>query len=850
MTQLPFPSSSAGPPYASQATPNPQMQVYDLASRVLLSSSDVGAASQRGGAPFPVGHPGGAAASPTANGGAWSEYSGQPAIQTQGILPAGYASHYQGQQPFPATVTSPVQSTSPFPAVPTQSYPPHAAPQYAPTISATPASHPHPHPLPQLTAIDTAAAAMQAHYRTLVAHYWSYAQQGFSAPLTAEIGSEERERQVKARKEAVDWARQVGITVQEAENEVVVPGLSQARERAGSRPLPPAPALPAEGRERTTSRPLPVAPSGSAAPPPVPSLPATYRPISATTISPNLGRSASLANPLSPSASSGGSLARSVSDAVPPSTTPSPALVHLPASLAMGGKRPLPIPPPGRTAIDGPAAPAIAQLESGMSRITISAAHPPPPRSASPEPSPGVPSISLSDSPTSSTSGPPIPTFSFGSGDGEEDDDAHVPSAPAVPSFSFGGPDDEDEHPPSSSAKPVLHPRHDPSHPSHHLYHPTSVSSPLPPPSTSTSSGSLSSLTSRGGPAAEAGTITCTACHAPIFGRVLVALDREWHPACFVCAEEGCGLRLEVMEFEGTPEDWVDDQIAEEEQDGGGASSEEDDEDEEEVQDSSEDEEGWVKAPRVVVEGAEDEASEKKRRKRKVRRGETLKGKAWCMVHFEERFALHCHNCHTPIASADYLPITDPLLPPSSSSTAATASSSSAAKTRYYHPLHFFCAGCGDTFIDPVAYERTLHPSTSAAPSSGLEVKPYFAREGHPYCEACDLRMWRPKCPGCRKGLREEDGFLEVPLGAGEQQEGEAPETQRWHEGCFKCSRCSRPLTSIYLLRLETTLVPRTRKQGGGLEEVQEERPYCAECYDVRAKAEAETSVARERGET
>ena len=64
-----------------------------------------------------------------------------------------------------------------------------------------------------------------------------------------------------------------------------------------------------------------------------------------------------------------------------------------------------------------------------------------------------------------------------------------------------------------------------------------------------------------------------------------MALSRNWHPNCFVCAEEGCGEKLEVMEFEGTPEDWHEDH---------------------------QEEEG---------------ASEEK---------ESLRGKAWCMVHFEE----------------------------------------------------------------------------------------------------------------------------------------------------------------------------------------------------------------------
>jgi len=63
---------------------------------------------------------------------------------------------------------------------------------------------------------------------------------------------------------------------------------------------------------------------------------------------------------------------------------------------------------------------------------------------------------------------------------------------------------------------------------------------------------------------------------------------------------------------------------------------------------------------------------------------------------------------------------------------------------------------------------------------------PYYVREQHPYCEKCDLRIWRVKCPGCGKGLREEDGYVEIG-GDGNQEEG-GGEKKKWHEGCFKCS--------------------------------------------------------------
>ncbi|GAA5864483.1 hypothetical protein JCM8547_005557 [Rhodosporidiobolus lusitaniae] len=812
MTQLPSSPASYSAPYGQPGVPYSQYNAHDSSRRASVPSG-VGA-----GSPFPLGA--GGVPQP-----AWTQSSGG----TAGAYPAGFGvpgnvmeQPMQAETPYAAPFAppsgaafSPQQPSSPFPSAVPYSPQPHAPPHHSHSrpLQPTPPAQSHPSAFSPHSIGDPAAVALAAHHRSLVGYFWLYAQQGLTAPLTAEVGSEERERQEKARKEAVDWARQCGIAVQPAPDEQFSPAPAhpeQARKRAAIRPLPAAPvsAPPpaARERERTTSRPLPVAPSGSRAPAPLPPITTARAPPTPV----GFGRAASLTSPNSPvSSGSGAGLSRSASDAVSRST-PSPSPSPAPPGSS-GGKRPLPVPPIARSSASSSSA-ATTGLESSLASVAISAPQPPPPRSTSPAP-PAVPTFSFGDDESSSPAPPAVPTFSFG----DDEDEPSSANPPAVPSFSFGGPDDDEPvaapaASTSSSSKPPIHPRHDPTHPSHHLYHPTSVSTSRPSPSPST----LPST-------AEAGTVLCTSCGAPIFGRVLLALNATWHPSCFVCAEEGCGARLEVMEFEGTPEDW----------DEGEEGEEGEEEEEEEEVDSSEDEEGWVKTPRRV------------RRQRE----QGLRGKAWCMVHFEERFALYCHHCNTPISSADYLPISNPSLPaksPSSTSSSSSLSPSSPSrtpKTRYYHPLHFFCAGCGDTFLDPVAYERSLAPNSTIT----LEVKPYFAREGHPYCGECDLRMWRVKCPGCRKGLREEDGFLEVPVGSkggagGEEGEGDQ-ETQKWHEGCFKCSRCTRPLPSIYLLRLETTLVPRTRKQGGGFEEVQEERPYCAECYDVKAKEEAEAAV-------
>ncbi|GAA5887790.1 hypothetical protein JCM5296_001767 [Sporobolomyces johnsonii] len=748
MAQLPFPAYTPTPPAHPAQPYNPYAPS--------IQSDPVRRASLAGG-PALVG--GGVAAG--------AGQAGSPGVPytTNALRSAPHQATYgvsasvahPGAYPQSGFVPSPYANPAVLPS--RQPVPPPRRSSTLPSLPSQPDTHPQPAPAPAQLAEDPLAA----HHRSLVAYYWDYAQKGYVAPLTAVKGTEEYERQRRARTEAVEWARQCGLQVREVESEA---GPAEAQ-RAWTRSAPlssaptafaildqgvaPVPAVAAVGPSPSPSigsgRPLPAAPAPQAA----------------------LGRSVSLANPppasspVGPSATGG--TGRSVSDTSPRShpfspLTPASSSYTPPAQPMQRPesppkKRPLPIPPVTRSAI-----PAPAQLADRLQNVSITAAPaPPPPRSPSPAPvPPAIPTFSFDDnstpsvvaprarSPSPGPTPPAVPSFSF--------TDDTSPAAPTMPIFSFDVDDGS-----SSSSQPItrrpppLHPRDDPTHPSHALYHPTSVSSPLPPPNSSLpSSSTLPSVTH---PFAEAGTLNCTSCHQPIFGRVLLALSRQWHPNCFVCAEEGCGEKLEVIQFEGTPEDW---------------------EDEEESEDGEE--------------------------------RESLKGKAWCMVHFEERFALQCHHCLTPIASADYLPIADPSLPPRTSSSRGSRN-----PTRYYHPLHFFCAGCGDPFLDPVAYER----------SGEAIAKPYWVREAHPYCERCDLRMWRIKCPGCGKGLREEDGYVEV------EDPAEEGKRRKWHEGCFKCCMCAKPLTGLYLLRPDDS------------DDAQDssEKAYCGECYDIKAKEEA-----------
>ncbi|GAA5835883.1 hypothetical protein JCM3766R1_005877 [Sporobolomyces carnicolor] len=667
---------------------------------------------------------------------------------------------------------------------PVHSHPNYQAPS-APSASRTPSYDSHPasgHPVPPARRSATFPSmpgmsrqpviedpALAAHHRSLVAYYWHYAQQGYAAPLTAARDTEEYLMQERARREAVEWARQCGMNVQEVEPR------------------------PSEGpvRARTASRPLPVAPSATSGTPAVVSSPSSRpgsiaggRPLPPAPIPPT-ARSVSAENPTDPALPPphrSFSETQSHSQAFPsPSPNPVACLPNPPVPLE---KRPLPQPPPGASSSSATTDAVLAGQVAKMTVLDHGPSH------MSTAPTPAIPMISIgNEEPAPPTVPPPrsssphptppaIPTFMFN--DGDEPPSRGTSPAPDVPVFSFTC-EGDDLVPPRTTQQrePPIHPRYDPSHPSHTLYHPTSVASPL------DASATASPLA--GSMAAEAGTIECTSCRQPIFGRVLLALSRTWHPACFVCAEEGCREKLEVMEFEGTPEDWVDDEAGEGDDDDGSRH----------------------------LEGA----------------GSSLKGKAWCMVHFEERFALKCYHCHTPISSADYLPINDPSLPPEPSS--SSSSKKNRSTTRYYHPLHFFCAGCGDPFLDPVAYER----------SGEAIAMPYYVREQHAYCERCDLRMWRDKCPGCRLGVREEDGYVEIEDAS--RNDGNNKK-KKWHEGCFTCSMCSKPLTGIYLLRAEEDSSGHesgTAASGSSSTSVVE-KPYCGECFDRVAKDEAKASVA------
>lgn len=94
-----------------------------------------------------------------------------------------------------------------------------------------------------------------------------------------------------------------------------------------------------------------------------------------------------------------------------------------------------------------------------------------------------------------------------------------------------------------------------------------------------------------------------------------------------------------------------------------------------------------------------------------------------------QRFAQTCHQCKTPISEADYLTLADPALPP---------------VPRYYHALHFFCAECGDPFVDPSSLSKGEQHTVA---------RPYMVNKGFAYCEKCEVKMFMHKCFACGEGI-------------------------------------------------------------------------------------------------
>ncbi|KAG8747224.1 hypothetical protein FRC10_001840 [Ceratobasidium sp. 414] len=152
-------------------------------------------------------------------------------------------------------------------------------------------------------------------------------------------------------------------------------------------------------------------------------------------------------------------------------------------------------------------------------------------------------------------------------------------------------------------------------------------------------------------------------------------------------------------------------------------------------------------------------------------------GKAYCHLDYHDRFAPRCYHCKTAIVDERFIALDDPAL----------------GGQRYYHELHFFCAECGDPFLDP--------NSSSAAPPAargqvfgegdGDDDVGFTVFNGHAYCEPCHVRLRMPRC-----GTSSKSGRPGPPgVGCGRPIREEAIEAlgRKWHWKCFTCDSCKKP---------------------------------------------------------
>ncbi|CAO1623134.1 unnamed protein product [Jaminaea pallidilutea] len=145
-------------------------------------------------------------------------------------------------------------------------------------------------------------------------------------------------------------------------------------------------------------------------------------------------------------------------------------------------------------------------------------------------------------------------------------------------------------------------------------------------------------------------------------------------------------------------------------------------------------------------------------------------GKPFCHFDYYELWAKRCFHCRTPIVDEQFIAVDDPELVGAKGHEPAKPGPS----TRFYHDLHFFCAQCGDPFLDPKEMANPYRNGSGAPPAS---CKPFVVHQGYPYCSGCHESLHLPKCKGCAGPIRPEEEML-TALKA------------KWHEECLRCKRC------------------------------------------------------------
>ncbi|CAO1636747.1 unnamed protein product [Sympodiomycopsis kandeliae] len=156
-------------------------------------------------------------------------------------------------------------------------------------------------------------------------------------------------------------------------------------------------------------------------------------------------------------------------------------------------------------------------------------------------------------------------------------------------------------------------------------------------------------------------------------------------------------------------------------------------------------------------------------------------GKAYCHFDYHELFSLRCFHCRTPIVDERFIQISDPDLV--SSNTTAASGETKEVPIRYYHDLHFFCANCGDPFMDPKKASSTAGSQRGQiqVDSAGRVIsgsKAFVVWKGYPYCEGCHHNLHKSRCKSCKQPIL---GDVITALKG------------KWHPECFVCTGCKQP---------------------------------------------------------
>ncbi|KAJ7104293.1 hypothetical protein B0H15DRAFT_809372 [Mycena belliarum] len=165
-------------------------------------------------------------------------------------------------------------------------------------------------------------------------------------------------------------------------------------------------------------------------------------------------------------------------------------------------------------------------------------------------------------------------------------------------------------------------------------------------------------------------------------------------------------------------------------------------------------------------------------------------GKAYCHLDYHENFAPRCYSCKTAIVEESFISLDDPQL-----------------GKRTYHEQHFFCAECGDPFLPPAL--PASKGGELAFSGDGAFVSDdvgFTVYRGHPYCEACHVRLRLPKCKKCKRSIRDGDEAVEA-LGG------------KWCWKCFCCAGCEKPFEDPSFFERDS-------------------QPWCEPCYSILLRNE------------